>query len=73
MSNIKHISEQQQSLKVEVITVENNSLQRTVCSNFKEFQEKFNENDFAGPFRSKIDGELALRFESKEACEILSN
>ena len=61
-----------ESLKVEVITVKNNSLQRIVCANMREFEQNFNREDFVGPFKSKLNDELTLRFESADACELLS-
>jgi hypothetical protein len=65
-------SDELATLKTKVVGATNNHLSETVYENLSEAAKAENLSNLVGPFGDSIDGELCIRFETPNACRILS-
>lgn len=59
-------------LPVKVVTSSSGYLVENVYASLEIAQSVLNFNTLVGPFADKLNGSLCIRFESKEACRLLS-
>ena len=60
-------------MQTKVVYIKNGNMAQTVYANLDIALAEHKLHEFAGPFGCSHNGDLCIRFESPEACEILSN